>query len=799
MIFIDTETCGLHGMAVLIQYAEDDGEIILHEVWQEPIQKTLDLIEWFCQNDLCFFNAAFDWFHLSKLYTTFSLVKNKEQWPETIIEEIAYLEKEATNSNLCLKPKSCIDLFLHAKKGPFQSLMDRNDIRIKKVPTAIAIFLKNELNKIISLDTIYFARRKEEREQWQVVDISDSNGDIAPGFKNVVLRFAPSSALKSLSKHILKNEATKFSEIELNKRYRPKEYGYVPYALAVGDQDNWNWSWPQVIKYHIGHWSYNPEARKYAKDDINHTRNLYKYFKEPKADNDSNLACAVASARWRGFKIDVKKLIKLRNKSKESIGKVPIAPSGVKRYITSVMDEEEATVIQLDGTGKNVLEKIEKWTILCEYCINGFIIEANAFCPICNGSGMTMELKDCKCVKKKKCTYCNGEKHPAAVIATMVLKARRAQKEVELFDKLIKAGKFHASFKVIGTLSGRMSGSDGLNAQGIKATDEVRGCFPLAFDNVYLCGGDFSAMEVCITAAICKDEGLIRDLTVPVKCCNNKDCQACKGSGSYLKKIHALFAESLYPELSYLELLATAHTEDDKYVKAKASVFARIYFGEPETISKNASISVEHATKACELFDRKYPKIKGFRDDITKRFSAMDQPGGIGTAIFWKEPEEYSESLLGFRRYFTLENKIQGKLFRLAQKPPKEWKNFRVKVNRKDRIQTASGATQSAIYAAAFAIEASRIRQAGNHCIQSTGAEITKSVQATVMELQPYGIHPWVVRCLNVHDEVMVVTDSIETRIKVSEIVKKEVAKFVPVVPLLKMDWHEEMDSWVEK
>ncbi|MFW9878773.1 MAG: hypothetical protein ACFFG0_37315, partial [Candidatus Thorarchaeota archaeon] len=309
------------------------------------------------------------------------------------------------------------------------------------------------------------------------------------------------------------------------------------------------------------------------------------------------------------------------------------------------------------------------------------------------------------------------------------------------------------------------------------------------------------AMEVCITAAICKDEGLIKDLTVPVKCeCSGKkDCGACKGKGEYLKKIHALFAEALYPELNYLDILATQHTEDDKYLKAKSAVFARIYFGEPETISKHAEISLEHATRACNLFDKKYPKIKRFRDDIGRKFSAMSQPNGIGTAIFWKEPEEYSESLLGFKRYFTLENSIQKKLFELAQKPPKEWKHFRVKVARRDRIQTASGAAQSAIYAAAFAIEASRIRQAGNHVIQSTGAEITKAVQKAIVDLQPTGIHPWIVRCFNVHDEIMVVVDSIETRKKVSEAVEKEVAKFVSIVPLLKMDWHEEMNDWSEK
>ena len=39
--YLDTETCGLHSMMVLLQYAEEDGPIMLHEVWRRPIRETL--------------------------------------------------------------------------------------------------------------------------------------------------------------------------------------------------------------------------------------------------------------------------------------------------------------------------------------------------------------------------------------------------------------------------------------------------------------------------------------------------------------------------------------------------------------------------------------------------------------------------------------------------------------------------------------------------------------------------------------------------------------------------------------
>ena len=40
-VYLDTETCGLHSMMVLLQYAEEDGPIRLHEVWRRPIRETL--------------------------------------------------------------------------------------------------------------------------------------------------------------------------------------------------------------------------------------------------------------------------------------------------------------------------------------------------------------------------------------------------------------------------------------------------------------------------------------------------------------------------------------------------------------------------------------------------------------------------------------------------------------------------------------------------------------------------------------------------------------------------------------
>ena len=134
----------------------------------------------------------------------------------------------------------------------------------------------------------------------------------------------------------------------------------------------------------------------------------------------------------------------------------------------------------------------------------------------------------------------------------------------------------------------------------------------------------------------------------------------------------------------------------------------------------------------------------------------MRQPEGIGKNIYWSEPADYAESLLGDRRYFTLENKICKALYDLANNLPREF-DGRGTVERRDgRIQTERGATQTAIFSCAFQIQAKNMRQAGNHRIQATGARITKELQRAIWDHQPSGIQPWAVQMLNIHDEILV-------------------------------------------
>lgn len=772
-LFLDSETCGLHGLPVLLQYAVEDGPIELYDVWLHPVEETLRLIEWMMEHTIIGFNLVFDHFQLCKLYTIWRLLP--PDWiPIEHVNEIALKEPEGRDGP-CLKPANALDLLLHSRKGPLQSLMNHDDIRIKRVPTALAYALADELEGRVKFDSIYFARTADpDAPRWQVFERHDRYGDLDPDFKDVVLKFNPAGGLKYLAEHVLKLQP-KFHYADVEPASRPREYGYAPFALAVASPDT-DWAiwavdkkgkdyiaahaWPGLIRQHVKHWAGNEQAREYAYDDIVYTRALYEHFGRPEpGDDDSVLACMVAAVRWRGFTIDRERLETLAEEADHVLRDAPLninAPHQVRAYITEMMDDTERVILE-ESTKKTNLEAITAWVIEeDEPCLCG------EDCPRCHGGVVP------------------AGKHPAAARATEVLAIKTAAKEKELYEKLLRAGRFHASFNVIGALSSRMSGADGLNAQGIKHTTKVRQAFPLAWAEYVLSGGDFDAYEVCIADAVCDDENLRAELMAG-------------------KKIHALFAMALFPGHTYEEIRATEGTENDLYTKGKQGFFGTILYGGTEqTLINKLGVKEADAIAAIENFGRRYTGVKDWRGRIFDDFCSMRQPGGIGTQVIWVDPADYVESFLGFRRYFTLENAVCKALFDLAQKPPKHWRDVKVKVVRRDRVQTAGGAVQSALYGAAFAIQAANMRAAANHQIQSPGAQITKSVQRKIWDLQPAGLHEFLVAPLNVHDELMVINHPDVTG-QVTEAVRESVESYRPHVPLIGMTWNETMDNWAEK
>lgn len=824
MYLFDTETCGFHGVCVLIQHAQGvNGAVERHNVWLEPAVDTLALIEDMCDKGVVGFNLAFDWFHLQKLYNMLALLVERyggNVLPIDHIEDMAMLEPKARDG-LCIRPRHALDLMLHARKGPYQSTMDRKDIRIKRVPIKLGYLLADELNKRIVLKDIYFARQADKSKRWTVVPI---RGD--SDFVNVDLKFKPSSALKSLVVDALgvkEDVVLKFGEIGVDKRFRPVEVGWAPFALAISTPEK-QWraevkskgakkkgkAWPGVVRHHISHWAYDPKAIKYSIDDVVYLQQLMPYFGNPEPDDDDSiLATMVGSVRWRGYSVDMEKLRELHTKALVREKAAPKHPAHVRQYLTEVMDPIEQEVIK-ESTKKSTLETISKLLTDCPKC------KAQG-CPDCDNGAI---------------------RHPAAIRAEQCLDARKARVDKTLFAKLMQAERFHVSAKVIGSLSSRMTSGDGMNALGIQHLKDIRKAFTLAFGGLELCGGDFSAYEVSIADADYDDEELrsqlltcyvcqkqrtvaqFDDLHCPhcgraeTKCKNCKkvcytfpdghaECECGKpdprdGAEPTLRKLHGLFGQALAPGLSYEEILATKGSENDLYDQGKRGGFSQFYGGTWQTLVNRLGVTEEVAKQAEFGFANRFKGVARAKDRNYESFCSMRQPGGIGKEVFWNEPKDYAESLNGFRRYFTLENKICRELFLLANDPPKDWKHIGGFCVRRDRTQKVSGAVKSAIFAAAFQIQAKNMRAAQNHRIQATGAIETKRLQVRLWRLQPVGAKKWRIQPFNVHDELMTPVLP-ELKGEVLQTVKDFVLERRSLIPLLKMDFVANMRTWADK
>lgn len=846
MIYVyDTETVGYHGPVVLIQYQliypdgnlRDNDGIVLHEVWRRPIKDTLELIADMMSRGCIGFNLAFDHFHLCQLYTTLLLLAERvgvDECPQDHIELYAELEPLGRDGP-CLKPAHTLDLMLYARRGPYQSTMERRNITIRKVPLILAKDLQARLDEVIKLNDIYFARRKERKELNWDIDIVDGS------FVDLTLRFKPSAALK-----VLAQDALGVKDVELLKDIGPQshvpliEVGWAPFALALSDASK-EWrcrikkgqdyrrgkAWPGVIREHISYWAYNSKGRLYAHNDVVFTRDLYYYFRDAEEstmvmdDNNSILACQVGAARWRGYAIDIEGITKMRSAAFMRTLSAPKAPSRVYEYLEPHLSEEDRVVIK-QSTKRAVLEELSRRKRPCMECSGtGKSAGMMSFlepedgpeqpdCESCNGSGNT------------------GQEHVVAQYARNVLEARQAVKEVEVWDKLLQAGRFHASVNVIGTLSERMSGTDGLNAQGIKHDKDVRNKFLLAHGDLSLAGGDFMSFEVSIIAALCDDPKLNEELSRCAKCkgvwpldlyATQIDCPHCgcrddatkknaDGTKTFIpnggnepcrQKFHGLFAMGLEPGITYDGVLDSKGSKNDLYDKGKRGGFAKFYGGNANTlVDRGVAKNLAVAEATLEWFDSTFPGARRFSEEIYDDYCSMRQPNGIGSAVEWHDPKDYVESLLGFRRYFIVENQICKKLYDLANNLPEAWKKIDVRVVRRDREQKIGGAVMSALFAAAFNLQAKNMRAAGNHRIQSTGATITKELQVRLWGLQPAGIHQWHIQPLNIHDELMCPILE-ELKPAAREIVEKLVQDYRYLIPLIAISWGDSLKSWADK
>ena len=747
-VYFDTESIGFYGPTIMIQYCIDRGEPVIHNCWEETVDRTLSLIEFLIDADeLIGFNLSHDAYHLSRTYDVLSMLPRLGK-PNPLDYRDCEVQTEA-HERFCLKPKSCLDLMVHGRKGVFQNTLNQKDIVIRKVPKVLAVQLVAELTNAVKVPDIYFSKSKIgyhwlisnlDIDGNEVGKITKENIDsIDPNFVNVKLKFAPSASLKMIMAKVLGHDVTTLDDLpELGK------VDESAYNINKGD-------WVRVFNEHTFMWKNDKRRIKYALNDPIYTRELDDYFGNPPCgDDDSELAFAIGNFHWRGFSVDLQKAAELERVAEQTFKSVEInvnAPKQVKEWLLEVCNPFER--IAVPDTQGDTLNNL-----------------------------VTPEWKE-----QNPILYDRVEK---------VLAARRAAKEIDLLGKLKEAKKLYVTFKVIGTKSNRMAGGSesyisshgSINPQGIKKGNAIRDVFTFVWPGYSLCGGDFSGHEVVIAEADWGDENLRTYLLTG-------------------NKFHGLFGSVVYGK-NYEEIVSTSdkgmNEPDGFYQRSKRAVFGWFYGAFKEKLAKVLWLEVEEVEKGLEILEERFPGIRKAREIIYNDFAALRQPNGIGSKIEWVEPKDYVESFLGFRRYFSMEYSVIRALFEMANNPSSIMKALgkEIKVMRRDRFQTGAGAVSSALYGAAFNLQSAIMRTAANHRIQSPGGQINKHVQAQIYKLQPTGIGDLIVAPLNFHDELMCPTmKGYEEKVK--EIVDRTVESFRPQVPLIEMEWKSCLKSWKDK
>ncbi len=345
-----------------------------------------------------------------------------------------------------------------------------------------------------------------------------------------------------------------------------------------------------------------------------------------------------------------------------------------------------------------------------------------------------------------------------------------------------------------------MSGASGLNFHGIDHSGEVRSLFVLRDSGLVLSAGDYSSQELAIAATTMNDEALLRDME----------------SG---KSLHGLFGAEAY-ETTYEDIMKT----DDRYDKAKGGVYAILYGGTFETVAKNMNIEKPVAEAAYNRMVAKYPQMGNTRKAVTERFSAMRQDSQ-GKIQYCDPPEKFITSVFGFKRYFDTDYALQRMILDVIKNPPKHlkeagriWRGNQsaptvyntkagklapdryeyTKVQRSEnKLQTLWGACTSALYGAGFSIQNKIIRASNNHVIQSTGRELTVGMQAAVWAIQAWGIHPFRLTLMSIHDELAVVSEESEVA-EIKAVITAKVAEQCETVPLTSIEWYTNVSSWAE-
>ena len=774
--FFDTETIGFMGDTMLIQYQVLSNSVnsvykpVIHPIFESSVHSTLSLIEDMVESTVVGFNIPFDWYHIAQTYNI--LIAYLTEYGGEGIPEVDkyFLTKESLDPKdyLCLRPHRVFDLLMYGQESVLQGVLNQRPIYIRRVPLSIAEILITLFKKELDFPDVYFGGNLEAKNRWRIIRLTRDGEEVSPeklskfrdnpedypldldqDLCNLKLVFYPSASLKAIARSILGYSDVQGYDDSDNKGLT--EYTYFPNGG----------NYKELFQRQMDKWS-RPEELKYAEDDVLYTVEtcaLYIYL----TTLCSDLSAFKDWSHEEKFSLLTEEnLERLLSSTKTTNHELGVMVANIHLSGLSVNNEE------VDRLYYEYLSKDGEYLSQVEYtkprkCLEWIHEVAD-----------DIDKAIIKSTNKETLTYlCKDEDYEGTEVASraqIISDARKNKKRIEILEKLRHSKRLHVTYKVLGTKSNRMAGSGfrgapSINIQGIAKKGGLREAFTLKDEGFILGGGDFSSFEVAIMEAVYSDEGLRHDLL----------------SG---KSFHALVGAELYG-MTYEQI--TAPENKDYYNKAKSYVFAKAYGAETQKLSEVTGVSPEQIIQADESFNRKYLGVKNARNRIQQDFTCLVQDP-ITKKVEWQEPKKYVESILGFKRHYNMEYMVIKKLHELSSSDLSNMDDGRYVV-RKGREQTTVGAIRSALFSAAFSLMSQVLRASSNHVIQSVGGEMTKYLQERINNLQPRGIHPFIVKSINIHDETIVCMKP-ELKEQVLSVVGNFVEEYKTVVPLLAMDFN---------
>ena len=328
LIFVDTETVGLAGPCMLIQYAEGTNGEIKYIKAQQELDKVKEFETLIDDPNItvCAYNAPFD---IAVLYRTFT---NRTERLKCNV--------------LCLQN--------HAKlkhplgKFTFQRTGERAIASLKRIPAEIAEDISDYITKQLQKQV-----PKEVTVKGSIHKCTDKKNKLLPQFKNLSFSITANFRLKTLMKYY-GHEVQQIEDVwPIPKKGTEKTH----------DPSFQKEAHEEVMKQCTAILNYDdPRAEnfwKYATDDVKYIQELYLKLGSPEPDYNDSVSHIVGFTYHYGFELDTDILNKMKKDCEEFMKECENMPFNINSSVQKLAYfKEKHPKMSLKNCDKYVLKKL---------------------------------------------------------------------------------------------------------------------------------------------------------------------------------------------------------------------------------------------------------------------------------------------------------------------------------------------------------------------------------------------------------------------------------------------------------